>query len=49
LAERGSDEDKNSAIEKEKNKVIEDSVEVAENGNSINDQIDRLEELLKKV
>ncbi|MFT4672012.1 MAG: 3-oxoacyl-(acyl-carrier-protein) synthase/acyl carrier protein, partial [Pseudohongiellaceae bacterium] len=49
LAERGSDEDKNSATEKEKNKVIEDSVEVAENGNSINDQIDRLEELLKKV
>lgn len=47
--EENSDEDKSSVVENEKNKVIEASVEAAENGNSVNDQIDRLEELLKKI
>lgn len=49
LVEENSDEDKNCVVTKEKNKVIEASVDVAENGNSVNDQIDRLEELLKKI
>jgi acyl carrier protein len=49
IVEENSDENKNSVIEKEKNKVIEASVAVAENKISVNDQIDRLEELLKKI
>lgn len=49
LVDENSDEDKNSVVEREKNKANEASVEVAVNENFVNDQIDRLEELLKKI
>jgi acyl transferase domain-containing protein/acyl-CoA synthetase (AMP-forming)/AMP-acid ligase II/acyl carrier protein len=49
LVGENSDEDKNSVVEKETNKVIKASVAVADNKISVNDQIDRLEELLKKI
>jgi acyl transferase domain-containing protein len=49
LVEKDFSDDRNSGVQVEKSTVIEDSDRPSENGNSVNDQMYRLEQLLKET